>query len=550
MKKAPARFSTLAFCLLLLGGGGVWAQNPLAGLEQAVKQKAAETAISTLLNNQLPLVLNAKSIYPTVSVLPGGPFQPTLLTLTTADVDKPLPPGDYQIPMWAFCSEYSVHRPGAGVAYVLGPMEGKAGPAIAALYWRGVVEKNVNPQLLLYVGWTIQSGITYAQMPKTYQAVIDEVIPDYKVQLSGDFFQSLENTYQSYAKPLNMPPLDQVLAKMGKPGELALSAERQRAGLLRQNTSDQIKEQTLFAGQESGVYTPVKLEDGPWTERIKGVAYMKLKIVGGNMVNNNVMQIRILPAGGNQARVEHGPRLARASYEVEQTEGTGAPQPTLSSLVQGVIGYSVGQGAQALAQIPALPAAPAVPAKTKAGTVNLAQGTVTVIRDGATIPLKNGDTIYENDTIVTGPNSGAQVSFADNTQLNMSANTKLLMDSFVYDGNTPARSSLVMQWLKGAFVFTSGLIGKNGGHEQIQAGFGCICIRGTEFVAKFISATSVEVDLISGSAAIGPNGTDVTPGIPAPAKILYNGSKVTRSPLTAAQYAAIKAQLMAKSPGS
>jgi hypothetical protein len=210
----------------------------------------------------------------------------------------------------------------------------------------------------------------------------------------------------------------------------------------------------------------------------------------------------------------------------------------------------VGQGAQALAQIPALPAAPTGPAKIKAGTLTISQGTVQVIRDGTTITLKNGDTIYANDTLMTGPNSGAMVSFADNTQLNLSANTKLLVDSFVYEGNAPAHQAMIMRWLEGAFQYTGGLISKNGGHEQIDAGFGCICIRGTEFVAKFINATSVEVDLISGSAAIGPNVTDATPGIPAPAKIVYNGSKVTTAPLTAAQYATIKAQLLAKPPGS
>jgi hypothetical protein len=126
----------------------------------------------------------------------------------------------------------------------------------------------------------------------------------------------------------------------------------------------------------------------------------------------------------------------------------------------------------------------------------------------------------------------------------------LLVDSYVFDGNAPAQSSVVMNWLKGAFIYTSGLIAKNGGHERIQTETACLCIRGTEFVAKFTSATNFEVDLISGSAAIGPNVTDATPGIPAPAKILYDGSKVTSTPLTAAQYAAIKAQLLAQPPGS
>ena len=49
------------------------AQNPFTALADAAKQKAAETAIETLLNNQLPLTLDAKDVYPTVDTLPADP---------------------------------------------------------------------------------------------------------------------------------------------------------------------------------------------------------------------------------------------------------------------------------------------------------------------------------------------------------------------------------------------------------------------------------------------------------------------------------------------
>jgi hypothetical protein len=323
-----SRYLTIAFVIALSLASPVWLShaqqkrpappppkpapqnNPFGQLGEQLKQKAAETTISALLNTNLPLKLDANAVYPTVATLPGGPFLPRPLTPTAADLNRPLPPGDYTINMLAFCTEYSVHRPGAGVAYRLGPLEGKAAGAIGELLWRGTLQQNLPPQQLQAIAWAIQSGLRYDQMPKTYQSVIDNVVPDHKSELNGDFFQNIEDSYDNLAKGTRLPPLQQMFAGMGKSGQLALSADRQRQALLRQNTTDQIKEQTLFAGQESGVYTPVRAEEGPWTEKISGVAYLRYQIVGGNMARNNVMQIRILPqAGGGQragAPARHG----------------------------------------------------------------------------------------------------------------------------------------------------------------------------------------------------------------------------------------------------
>jgi hypothetical protein len=335
------------------GGVRAAAQNPLAALEAEAKEKAAEAALTKVLNEHLPLTLNAKDVFPTVTTLPGGPFNPTALKLTADQLDQPLPPGDYTINTLDFCSEYSVHQPGAGTAYVLGPYEGKAAGAIGALIWRGTEQYNINASSLQAVSWSIQSGLTYEQMPKSYQAIVDQVIPDFKSQITGDFVTNLESTYSSLAKATNLPPLDTILAKLGEPGQLALDAERERQILTAQNTSDELKQQTLFQGQESGIYTPVSAESGPWTERVKGQVYMKLLIAGGNMATNNVMQIRVMPAPTAMAQVETGgPRLVRTAYGGPQVTPAMDNAPvTLTSIMEGILGYSVGRGAQALGQV-------------------------------------------------------------------------------------------------------------------------------------------------------------------------------------------------------
>ena len=556
--KKPQSFVALSLPIVLLAAlaSALAAQNPLVALENAAKEKAAEAAIETLLNNQLPLILNAKDVYPTVNQLPGGPFSPTPLQLTADQLNQPLAPGDYTINTLDFCSEYSVHEPGAGVAYVLGPYEGKAAGAIGALIWRGTVQYHINPNSLQAVSWTIQSGLTYSQMPKSYQAIVDQVIPDFKSEIASDFIVNLETTYNNTAKTAQLPPLDTMLAKMGAPGQLALDAERQRAILTALNTNDQLREQTLFQGQESGIYTPVKAETGPWTERVKDQVYMKLLIAGGNMNTNNVMQIRIMPSPtANASNIRGNARLIQASYgEPQVTPALADTAVTITGIMQGTLGYSQGRGAQALGQVPVVSqnAAPA-PSSTPIGVAQTAtQGPVTMIHAGTTtpVPLEPGDTIGMNDTIQTGPGGKASLLFDDNTELTLGENTKLKVDDYVYDpdGNSNKAS---YRFLEGAFQYVSGLIEKkNPADVRIDTPVDGIGIRGTEFIAKVNPAgNSLEVNLISGAIALTPNGsTTAGPTMTAPAQIEVTPQGTKVLPLTQDQYDAIEAQLTPAAP--
>jgi len=535
------------------------------GILGGVDQKVAEGAMSHLLNEQLPLKLDATEVYPTVDMLPGGPFAPRPLTLTAADLDKPLPPGDYTISMLAFCTEYSVHRPGAGIAYRLGPLQGKAADAVGALLWRGTLEKNKPPQQLQAVSWAIQSGLRYSQMPKTYQALIDEVIPDHRNELNGDFMQSMEDAYQGYAKGTKLPPLDQMFAKMGKPGELALSARKQRDALLRQNTTDQIKEQTLFAGQESGVYKPVRAEEGPWTERISGVAYVRFKIAGGNLATNNVMEIRILPQGAPAAKRAQTPRLIDADYKIDSPLSA-----TLQHLFQGSIGCAVGQGAQCLIPVPYPNAPPKGPVKSWSAIAAGAVGAPTdvsgnpdyfeakITHNGVTKPLTAGTPIYPGDFIYMGPLGSVQISFLDGTQLDLGTarleSIDLKVEGYNYDQNNPAANQASFSWSGGALRWVSGLLDKGPDYVSGLVGkpvpitiddryIGNIGIRGTEFVAHEDASHTVEIDLIKGALDITPKQKPSPASFTGPVTIMFDSFSAKASVLTQAEYDARKAQL-------
>lgn len=546
--------------IMLLGCGFAAAQNPLdilkknaAAEEAKLKTEALTKSMGSILDNQLPLKLDANSTYPTVATLPGAPFHPLVLTLNSAQLDQPLPPGDYIIQIFAYCTEYSVHRPGAGTAYELAPIQGKAAGAITNLLWRGNLQGRP-PQQLQAVSWAIQSGLRYSQMPKTYQTVIDAVIPDYKGQLDGDFFSNLQDRYAGMSKGTKLPPLETLLAGMGKSGQLALSAERQRAALQRANTTDQIREQVLFQGQDAGVIMPTKAQNGPWTVRVPNLVYLRYTIVGGNMAGNNTMEIRIMPAAAVVAR-RSGPQLINASFKPLPAPPQAPPaQTSPTGSTAGNIGYPVGTGAQDLIPVPVLiqtgcvGGANAKTGQACIGSVMQIGGKVTVTHpDGSTSQLNVGDTIGMNDTIQTGPNGKANVLFQDDTTLSMPQSSQILVDNYVYDPNDTSSNRASYSFLNGAFQYVSGLIAKKHDPDvNIETPVGSLGIRGTEFVFRMDATKGMsELDLIDGSVSLAAAGRGAGTLYTAPVTVVFAPGGAKTAVLTQAQYNAIKAQIAA-----
>jgi hypothetical protein len=374
-------------------------------LEYALRQK---------IGNTLPLNLNASNTFNTVesSQLPGGPFLGRPLPITAAALRTALEPGDYVVPVMAYCTQYSVHRAGQGTAYKLAPIEGTQAEAISNLLWRGTLAGK-RPQELQATNWAIQSGLIYGKMPKPYQALVDELIPDFRDKLKGNMLEVIQTTYndvtqdprkflQAYIKerynktlPLMLlpkisvpaPPLDVVLAKMGPLGHTVLDARKQSEIFRTAYETKERGEQTLFEGQGAQL-PPEPASEGPWTVRIPGQIYMRFIVKSGNMAADNLMQIRVV-ANTASTTTQNQQHLTLASYSLEprqlssnvpttsvygllgvKTMGdSGADVASLQALTStGVIGYSVGGGgAQAL-----MPTTPAPqPARKPTATITV-----------------------------------------------------------------------------------------------------------------------------------------------------------------------------------
>jgi hypothetical protein len=126
------------------------------------------------------------------------------------------------------------------------------------------------------------------------------------------------------------------------------------------------------------------------------------------------------------------------------------------------------------------------------GQVASITGNATVIRGNAgRAALKVADLIYLKDTLQTDVNSSLGISFDDETTFSLSANTRLVIDAFVYQQGGSGNNAL-FNVATGTAAFVASLVAKSG-EMKIATPEATLGIRGTTGI--------VEVPGAGGSAA-------------------------------------------------
>lgn len=135
------------------------------------------------------------------------------------------------------------------------------------------------------------------------------------------------------------------------------------------------------------------------------------------------------------------------------------PQPDAQQLSQ-----SAADSSQATAEEPV-------------GNVATLEGAATVTRNGASAPLKLKDDIFKGDTLQTGKNSTLIVTFTDDTTLNLSASSRIVVDNFVYQEGGNANAALI-NVARGTMAFVAAHVAKTG-DMKIETPTATLGIRGT-----------------------------------------------------------------------
>lgn len=114
------------------------------------------------------------------------------------------------------------------------------------------------------------------------------------------------------------------------------------------------------------------------------------------------------------------------------------------------------------------------------GKVTEQTGPTEIVRNKKSIPSALNAGIEMNDTIVTAK-ANAKLTFEDNTTVNITEQSKLVVDDFVYD---PKKGSgkLAMKVVMGTARYASGQIAKNNPQQvSVNTPTATVAVRGTDF---------------------------------------------------------------------
>lgn len=148
-----------------------------------------------------------------------------------------------------------------------------------------------------------------------------------------------------------------------------------------------------------------------------------------------------------------------------------------------------------------------VPAFAGVGSISEFKGGGTVKRGTKTTPAIKGSNIEKNDTVSTNSQGRFKITFVDATIVNITQNSRLIIDDFVYDGNNKNKGKIALKLALGTAKYTSGAIAKgNARGVGIRTPTATIAVRGTDLVMSVDEAGRSTIVLVPECY----NDTDIT----------------------------------------
>ena len=115
-------------------------------------------------------------------------------------------------------------------------------------------------------------------------------------------------------------------------------------------------------------------------------------------------------------------------------------------------------------------------------TVKSVQGKAHIERAGQDVPVTVGASLLQSDTVVTGANGAAGLTFADNTLISLGPNSRFAIDRFRFD-RTTSGGEFQSTLSKGRMAVVSGKIAKSQVDAmKVRTPTSLLGVRGTEFV--------------------------------------------------------------------
>ncbi len=118
--------------------------------------------------------------------------------------------------------------------------------------------------------------------------------------------------------------------------------------------------------------------------------------------------------------------------------------------------------------------------------------------------LHFGHEVYTQETITTPANGSTVMRFHDQTQLQIGANSAVVLDKFVYDPNVDSADASI-KFTKGIFRYIAGQA-KSEENVKLTTPTTTLTIRGTKFIVQVADDGSTIVSVVEGIVDIQPCG--------------------------------------------
>lgn len=131
------------------------------------------------------------------------------------------------------------------------------------------------------------------------------------------------------------------------------------------------------------------------------------------------------------------------------------------------------------------------------GTITDFRGAGQIKRGKIVAPANRGSSIEKMDTVSTNSQGRFRITFNDATTVNITENSRLVIDDFVYDGNNKAKGKLGLKVALGTVRYASGNVAHgNPRGVNIRTPTATIAVRGTDFVMSVDEAGRSTVVLV------------------------------------------------------
>lgn len=119
-----------------------------------------------------------------------------------------------------------------------------------------------------------------------------------------------------------------------------------------------------------------------------------------------------------------------------------------------------------------------------AGQIKTVTGSASLEREGKKVPVKVGMPVRQSDTLVTGADGAAGITFTDNSLFSVGPNSTLVIDRYAFDSTTH-RGEFDASLRKGTLAVVSGKIVKQSPDAmRVRTPSSIMGVRGTEFLVR------------------------------------------------------------------